>query len=806
LRPKPIPVISSDAEMMRERHLTEKDPEELRTLIVGLLGGIPGAFIVLDKQWHLVYLNHDAQEIFMSKDESLLGRPLEEVYPKWFSHLLSPHAIGKILEGKENNIIGYVNHVRKWFKVSANSTDFGIFVRLENITQEMASNRLMRLNQFSVNGAMDMVFWFKPSGHIIYANIASCNSLGFEKNELVSMMVADIDPTFTNDKWAKFVEDLKTKCSMAYESSLRASNQSIIPVEVTCSYQVHHGEEYLIAFARDITKRKRAEEAQRENEARLSADLAAVTLLQKVSARFVEEGDLDALLEDVMDAAIDIAGADMGTLQLIEPMSDRLEIVAHHGFEQLYLDFFSSVSHGTAAVCGKALQQRDRVIVEDVRQSPIFIGTPAMDIQMAAGVRAVQSTPLVNRRGSVIGILSTHWRTPHQPDERVLRYIDLLARQATDIIERKQAEEALRESEERLLLAQQVARIGTFEWNIQTGVNTWTPELEAMYGLPVGGFPGTQPAWERLVYYEDRAEAVRRVSEAIEKGDFEGEWRVVWPDGTIHWLYGRAFVFKDEVGQPLKLLGVNIDITERKLAEEQLRATKAQVELYLDLMGHDINNMNQSAMGYLELALETLEAEGRIRLDDKLFIEKPIQAIQSSSKLIENVIKLQRLMTEGIKTKPVDLHNLFDELKTLDFHMGDKDVTVNIEKIPHYVVEGSELLRDVFFNLISNAVKHSSPDQPVTVDVRVERINENGRAFYRCAVEDDGPGIPDELKAKLFHRFERGKTKAHGKGLGLYIVRTLVEGYHGKVWVEDRVRGDYNQGTRFVAMLPAAEK
>ena len=134
----------------------------------------------------------------------------------------------------------------------------------------------------------------------------------------------------------------------------------------------------------------------------------------------------------------------------------------------------------------------------------------------------------------------------------------------TDITERKRLEEALKEEEQRLLLAQQVARIGTFDWNIQTGEDVWTPELEAMYGLPPGNFPGREEAWEAMVHPDDRGEVFRRIEDAIERGSFEAEWRVIWPDGSIHWQYGRARVFKDTTGKPLKMLGVNIDITEIK--------------------------------------------------------------------------------------------------------------------------------------------------------------------------------------------------------------------------------------------------
>ena len=109
------------------------------------------------------------------------------------------------------------------------------------------------------------------------------------------------------------------------------------------------------------------------------------------------------------------------------------------------------------------------------------------------------------------------------------------------------ASETLRESEERLRLAQQVGTIGTFEWNVQTNVNQWTPELEAIYGLQPGEFAGTQEAWEQMLHPDDRAAAIRQVELSFQTGaPVQAEWRVIWPDGSIHWILGRWQVFKDQ--------------------------------------------------------------------------------------------------------------------------------------------------------------------------------------------------------------------------------------------------------------------
>ena len=321
----------------------------------------------------------------------------------------------------------------------------------------------------------------------------------------------------------------------------------------------------------------------------------------------MESAELEPLLQRIMDAAIAIMGADRGTLKLVE--GDSLLIVAHHGHQRPYLDFFNS-AEGRVSVA-EAMQCGERAIMEDVESNPFFVGSPSLAVLREAGVRAINSTPLRSRNGALLGMLTTQWSVPHVAAEHDLWRVDLLVRQAADLIEHHRAEVALRESEEMLRLAQDAAGIGAFAWNIQTGVNTWTPKLEQLYGLPVGGFARTQPAWENLVHPEDRAGAVELVKQAFETGaPTEGEWRVVWPDGSVHRLSARWQVFKDAKGTPVRMTGVNIDITDRKEAEDRLQRTQ-KLESIGSLAGgmaHDYNNLMSVILLHADSALEEVRS------------------------------------------------------------------------------------------------------------------------------------------------------------------------------------------------------
>jgi PAS domain S-box-containing protein len=151
-----------------------------------------------------------------------------------------------------------------------------------------------------------------------------------------------------------------------------------------------------------------------------------------------------------------------------------------------------------------------------------------------------------------------------------------------DITERKHGEQKLWASQQRLALAQIAGKSGTFEWNLKTGVNYWSPEIKELYGMKPGEFGGTQADFLSWVLPEDRAEAERITNEGLRTGEFNGEFRIRRRDGAIRTVSARGKVFFDENGQPDKMIGSNVDITEHKQAEQASARLAAIVESSAD--------------------------------------------------------------------------------------------------------------------------------------------------------------------------------------------------------------------------------
>jgi len=368
-----------------------------------------------------------------------------------------------------------------------------------------------------------------------------------------------------------------------------------------------------------------------------------------------------------------------------------------------------------------------------------------------------------------------------------------------DITDRKRAEREAAEGQ-KLRLAQEVARIGTYEWDIQTDVMRWTPEMEALYGLQPGGFGKTYAEWVTLVHPEDRPEAEEAMRNAIQQGVFETEFRAVWPNGTLRWLAARGVVFKNGDGKPRRLVGVNIDITERRKTEEdmarllsELQRSNKELEQFAYIASHDLQEPLRMIASYVQL----LEQKYKGRLDEKAdkYIYFAVDGALRMQNLIEALLAYSRVTTRGAPFDPVDTNLVFTHV-VVNLSAVIKENHAVVTKDPLPTVRGDEAqLAQLFQNLIGNAIKFRKPDTPPLVHVSAKKA----RKQWAFSVRDNGIGMEAKYFDRIFQIFQRLHTHAEypGTGIGLAICKRIVERHGGRIWLESAP----GEGTTFFFTL-----
>ncbi len=491
--------------------------------------------------------------------------------------------------------------------------------------------------------------------------------------------------------------------------------------------------------------------------------------------------------------------------------------------------------------------------------------------------------------------------------------------------------ESLQENEERLSLAQKAANIGIFEENFQTGAIFWTPELEALHGLQPGEFPRTMDAWKKFVHPDDPLEVLQVVEHAFETGkSVEGEWRVIWPDGSVHWLAGRWQVFKDAEGNPLKMISANIDVTKRKEAEEALKESEERFDLavkaaqegiwdwnmetdkvwhshrYNEMLGYSDDEMGNHVSAWLHLlhpddkkrTLQLVDAvmigerdyeiefrlrhrdghylnilsrgfpvrrdsDGKIvrivgthfdltelkKTEEKLqetvhdlersneeldqfayvtshdlqeplrtitsftqllkrrykgnldsdadeFMDYIVDATKRMQNLIKELLEYSRVISKGEKFKLVSTKGIVkDILSDYQVTIKENNGEITCDELPE-VYSDKRLLTQVFQNLIGNAIKYRKPEEPPKIHISARKEDNE----YVFSISDNGIGIEPQYFNRIFMIFQRLHTieKYEGTGIGLAIVKKIIDRLQGRIWLESEL----GKGSTFYFTIP----
>jgi len=405
----------------------------------------------------------------------------------------------------------------------------------------------------------------------------------------------------------------------------------------------------------------------------------------------------------------------------------------------------------------------------------------------------------------------------------------------TDIDDLKQAEQEARTARERLALALKVGHSGTFEWDVRNNVNVWTPEVEELYGLATGTFGGRYEDWEAFVLPEDLPQARACLEESLKTGEFFAEWRIRHAgSGEIRWIVANAQVSFDEEGRPLRMIGFNRDITDRKRAELEVlrlnqdlerRVAERTVELeriaaelekrnrevervnrmkteFLARSSHELRTPLNAIVGYSDLLSE--QSAGPLPNPYPRFVANIQEGARHLLDMVNDLLDLSRIEAGRIELnlERFDISAALDEILSVITPLAEtKRTRIENRIAPDTVLVADRLrFKQILYNLMSNAVKFTPEEGRVWIETATD-----GEILTIC-VGDTGIGIAADEQEAIFEEFHQvtsaQKPSAVGTGLGLAITRKLARLHGGDV----RVESEMGKGSRFLVSLPVAAK
>lgn len=372
-----------------------------------------------------------------------------------------------------------------------------------------------------------------------------------------------------------------------------------------------------------------------------------------------------------------------------------------------------------------------------------------------------------------------------------------------DITDRKIAEEEVQEANQVYNTIIESTMAGYWDWMIQEDYEYMSPGFKKMFGYEDDEIPNTPEWWQANVHPDDLNEVFEIFQKHVEsKGEipYDNEVRYYHKDGSIVWVYCRGEVIEwDEKGNPVRMVGSHINITKLKRAEEQVN-TKLQelefknreLEQFAYISSHDLQEPLRTVKSYVQLLGQKYKED----FDEKgekyfQFIEQSVERMQE---FIHGLLEYSRIGRET-ELKKVDMRLLVEQAMTdLSVSIEETGAKINLGKLPS--VSGyQQELRQLFMNLISNAMKFVAPEVTPEVTIAAKKIKKN----WQFSVTDKGIGIDEKFKEKVFIIFQRlhARNVYEGTGIGLAHCKKIVELHKGELWFES----EEGKGTTFYFTL-----
>ncbi|MFX0005977.1 MAG: PAS domain S-box protein [Candidatus Hermodarchaeota archaeon] len=384
-----------------------------------------------------------------------------------------------------------------------------------------------------------------------------------------------------------------------------------------------------------------------------------------------------------------------------------------------------------------------------------------------------------------------------------------------DFTEQKLATFKLNESYEQLKELEKIINSSpgvVFLWKNSEG---WPVEFVSenisQFGYTPEDFYSGKVRYDQVIHPDDLKIVVEEVNRYSSEGasEFMQEYRIITRSGEIKWLDDRTWVRRNSEGKITHFQGIVLDITNRKKTEQALKLSENNYKeaydmanFYKDLFTHDMNNILQIINSSAEIISFQLGDS-----EKSLFIENLTNMIKSQidrgSKLISDVRTLTSLDEEQIALDKIDISRFMNEsIKFVRKAYPERRLSIIAENLNQkYYIVGNELIQDVFDNILINAAKYNE-NTIVDIKINISKVTIEKKGYIQIEFMDNGIGVIDQRKEMIFQPGHREVKGTKGMGIGLSLVSKIIDIFNGKIWVEDKVKGDYSQGSKFIILLP----
>ncbi len=460
--------------------------------------------------------------------------------------------------------------------------------------------------------------------------------------------------------------------------------------------------------------------------------------------------------------------------------------------------------------CAHTLVSGQPVLVPDAKQDPRFQDNPLVlgDPQ----IRSYAGAPIIDAQGHVLGTVCVIDTQPRALEPRQISALQALARQVVTLLEQRQSlllqtleaeaknqsnQISLQQTAERLRLSQVAGKIASWDWDLRTDELTWSGGSEWVYGRPASEVR-TIAQITSMLHADDVEQAIASMRPLLDgSGEYRSEFRVWWPDGSLHWLLGFGQPVLGADGTPVRVVGMNMDITDRKQAQENLiRSEKvATVGRLITSIAHEINNPMASVTNLLFLARDS-ENVPEIRE----YLSLAEQELQRVSEIVNQTLRFHR---QPAHPQPASLQQMIGGvLNMLQSRVHKAGVLVKRRdrtQKPVVCFEGE--LRQVMANLIGNAIDATPLQGSLFVRTREGQHVPSGRQGVFLTVADTGHGMSQETLGKIFQAFFTTKGVG-GTGLGLWVTCEILVRHFAVLRVRSSQRPG-RSGTVFSVFLPS---